>query len=354
MQQHRLALEALSWVLSLLSETLDIQSKDILFTRAQPHKLLTTLRDHKIECEQSFAPQATALSNLGYNVSCDTGDRQYDLIFFLGTKHKLENLWNLGRLAHKLRENGKIFFTIENEYGAPSYKSKLKQVFSSFECESKAKSRVYILDAQHIANREVLTEWSLLDTETTRINKEYASHPASFSWDKIDPASKLLAESLPDNLRGDGADLGTGYGYLAKCCIDRSPDIQSLDLYEAEHYALRAAQQNLRTTSSTEVHFYWHDVTQGLLRRDYDWIVSNPPYHTGQQHSLSLFQSFIEQAAKSLQPSGQFFCVCQKQLPIEELTRRLFATCQVLAADSRFLVLQCQEPLQQSLQRPVA
>ena len=38
----------------------------------------------------------------------------------------------------------------------------------------------------------------------------FLSRPGVFAWDRVDAASRLLAEHLPGELRGDVADLGAG------------------------------------------------------------------------------------------------------------------------------------------------
>ncbi|KAG0921461.1 hypothetical protein G6F32_015094 [Rhizopus arrhizus] len=62
-----------------------------------------------------------------------------------------------------------------------------------------------------------------------------------FAWDRIDPASALLAEHLPADLAGRAAALGAGYGYLSRELLERCPKITALDLYEAEQRALALA-----------------------------------------------------------------------------------------------------------------
>ncbi len=44
----------------------------------------------------------------------------------------------------------------------------------------------------------------------------FLSRPGVFAWDRIDPASALLAEHLPADLAGRAADLGAGYGFVAR------------------------------------------------------------------------------------------------------------------------------------------
>src|SRR3546814_4660262 len=67
----------------------------------------------------------------------------------------------------------------------------------------------------------------------------FRSRPGVFAWNRIDPASLLLAEHLPADLRGHVADLGAGWGYLAGQVLARCQGVTALDLYEADRKSTR-------------------------------------------------------------------------------------------------------------------
>ena len=112
------------------------------------------------------------------------------------------------------------------------------------------------------------------------VGGRFLSRPGVFAWDRIDPASALLAEHLPADLAGRAADLGAGYGYLSRELLERCPKITALDLYEAEQRALALAELNLAPPPrALPLRFLWRDVTAGI-EPGYDVIISNPPFHT--------------------------------------------------------------------------
>ena len=164
-----------------------------------------------------------------------------------------------------------------------------------------------------------------------------------FAWDRIDPASRFLAECLPADLQGAVADLGAGWGYLGGQVLARCPRVASLDLYEADARALELARANLEAAAvavaaadggNAALAFHWHDVAAGLPRR-YDAIVCNPPFHAqGAGERVDLGRAFIAAAADALRPGGRLLLVANRHLPYEAaLSDRYDAVREVAARD---------------------
>jgi len=158
--------------------------------------------------------------------------------------------------------------------------------------------------------------------------------PGIFSADGPDPGSELLAASLPEKLSGFGADLGAGWGYLARAVLTR-PGIRQLDLIEAEHMALDCARRNVSDPRAT---FVWADATRYQPAQRYDFILSNPPFHTGRAADPSLGAAFIRAAARMLTPSGTFWMVANRHLPYEATLRDAFREVEEVAGTGAFKI----------------
>jgi 16S rRNA (guanine1207-N2)-methyltransferase len=172
-----------------------------------------------------------------------------------------------------------------------------------------------------------------------------------FAWDHIDPASHLLAEHLPADLDGAVADLGAGFGYLASEILQHCPNIAALDLYEADARALDLARQNLAQTSTgVQPGFHWHDVTTGLPRQ-YQHIVSNPPFHAQRSRQrIDIGQAFLAAAAAALLPGGQLWLVANRHLPYEALLADRFDEVRTLAQTGAYKVINARRAGGQRLQ----
>jgi len=148
------------------------------------------------------------------------------------------------------------------------------------------------------------------------------SQPGVFSWDRIDPGSRMLVELLPQ-LSGKGADLGCGVGFLSIAAL-KSPKVTHITMIDIDRRAIDCARKNLETQIK-RIHLCWADLrTADLPISSLDFIVTNPPFHDGGIEDQSLGQGFIQQAAFMLRPGGVCWLVANRHLPYESLLRSVF------------------------------
>ncbi len=149
-----------------------------------------------------------------------------------------------------------------------------------------------------------------------RIGEGFVTRPGVFSADGPDPGSRALAAALTgaaDGPRGHGADLGAGWGYLARAALGL-PGVVRLDLVEADHAALICARENL---SDPRVRFHWADARDWQGEGMLDFVITNPPFHEGRGATPELGRAFIRAAARLLAPRGQLWLVANRHLPYE-------------------------------------
>lgn len=152
-----------------------------------------------------------------------------------------------------------------------------------------------------------------------------------FSADGVDPGSALLAAALPAGLKGTGADLGAGWGYLAASLLTRPNAIDALHLIEADARALDCARANV---TDPRARFHWHDATLPLPGLALDFVVMNPPFHIGRAGDPSLGAAFIAAAAACLKPGGRLWLVANRHLPYEAALAGGFKTFEEIAGGS--------------------
>jgi len=281
--------------------------------------------------EQSFRPDFLRLKTAGWNVSPRVTEGGHTMGLVLATKHKEENFANLARSWALLADGGTLVCAGSNDDGIPSLEKQAAKVFGLAGSLPKFHCRVFWL----LKGRTPPPDYwrSLAGLQT--VEGGWRSQPGIFSWDKIDDGSALLAEYLPSDLAGHVADFGCGWGYLAREVLARSPDIQDIDLIDAEHLALDAARANVTDERAS---FHWLDLTSERAPEVYDSIVCNPPFHTGRASTPALGQSLIEAASKALKPGGRLYMVANRGLPYEPLLKAHFASFETLADNNKFRV----------------
>ena len=143
--------------------------------------------------------------------------------------------------------------------------------------------------------------------------------PGAFSWNRIDPGSALLEQTLPP-LSGRGADFGCGIGILARSIL-ASPKVERLDMIDIDRRAVEMAARNL---DDPRAQVRWADLRGGTDLKGLDFVVTNPPFHDGGAEDQSLGQAFIRRAAEALRPGGILWLVANRHLPYEAVLTTLF------------------------------
>ncbi|MEQ1580408.1 MAG: class I SAM-dependent methyltransferase [Steroidobacteraceae bacterium] len=314
-----------------------------LFLRARAGSALQHTALPGLVCEQSFRPDAEALERAGFTVRAAAGSAEtYPLVLVLPPRQRDESRALMARAIASIRPGGIVVASASNNEGARSAEADLTQLAGSVDGMIKNKCRVFWTPPlQGPPNPTLLAEWLALDAVQPIEGGRFMSRPGIFAWDRIDPASQLLADQLPADLHGAAADLGAGFGFLSAKLLERCPKIASVDLYEAEGRALDVAKTNLAGfVSRATLEFKWHDVTSGLPRR-YDVIVTNPPFHTQNRVDRpDIGRRFIAVAAASLNPGGSLWMVANRHLPYEEVLADNFARVRKVAEKDGFKIIE--------------
>jgi len=317
----------------------------VLFLRARACAKMRETAARTWLCEQSFMPFADELARNGFAVGEPASDAIFSLIMVLPPRQRDEARALFARALKHLAPGGTVLASMPNAEGAKSGELDLGKLAGNVQHLSKNKCRVFWsspcagdLDAA------LLESWLALDAPQPIGDGGYISRPGLFAWNRIDPASRLLAAHLPADLHGRVADIGAGYGYLAAQVLRHCAAVTAIDLYEAEARALEPARINMAQASSTaerevNVAVHWHDVTRGLPQR-YDAIVSNPPFHQGRADLPELGQAFISSAADALLPNGRLYLVANAHLPYEALLNKRFSAVREVARQAGFKVFE--------------
>ncbi|CBA17403.1 methyltransferase [Xanthomonas albilineans] len=319
----------------------------VLFLRAREG---WALRQHaqatQLVCEQDYRPFATALQQGGWEVRAEQVDSHddpggYALVLVLPPRQREEARALLARALALAAPGGVVVACQANNEGARSGEDDLRQLTGLGGKLTKHHCRVYWTAPLHQTHDAALQQrWAALDAPRPILDGRFRSRPGVFAWDRIDPASALLAAHLPADLRGRAADLGAGYGYLSAELLARCPQITALDLFEADARALALARHNLAQTAATvALGFHWHDVTVGLPAH-YDVIVSNPPFHApGRMERPDIGRRFIAVAAQALAPGGRLYLVANRHLPYEAVLDASFGATEVVATRDGFKLI---------------
>lgn len=319
---------------------------EVLFLRARDGLPLRQRPWPGLICEQSFKPDADALQRTGFAVNkarepaSEAG--AYSMVLVLPPRQRDEARALMARAVAATRPGGRVVASLSNNEGARSGEADLAQLVGEVETIPKNKCRVFwSAPLQGAADPALAARWLALDAVRSIADGRFVSRPGVFAWDRIDPASALLAKHLPADLAGRAADLGAGFGYLSVELLTRCPRVTALDLFEAENRALDLARSNLSALESrAALGYHWHDVTAGLPH-SYDVIVSNPPFHTQSRTDRpDIGRRFIAIAAEALNPGGRLWLVANRHLPYESVLTESFGKVRIVAQEHGFKIVE--------------
>lgn len=310
-----------------------------LFIGAEFHPSLAAL---KPDVWQPFKPLTNGLSGFNRLEDLPT-ETSYDTVLVNIPKQVDEAKFWIVSALYALKPDGFMVLAAANDANGSRLEKWLKELGMSYTSESKNKARVVWAKRPAVLPPPA-TQWQKngqMQWVQIGDGNRIMSQPGLFGWDKIDVGSALLAHYLPADLKGTGADFGAGTGYLSARVLERCPQISSLYLAEADSRALQCAKINLENVrGSRTLEYIWADLTKPAALPMLDFVVMNPPFHTGKKTEASLGQSFIETAAHHLKKGGRLYVVANVHLPYEEILKTRFSHAKLLAAKDGFKIFE--------------
>jgi 16S rRNA (guanine1207-N2)-methyltransferase len=318
----------------------------VLFLRAREGAALHALGIRGVVATQPFKPEAERLQRVGAELVDEAAlpAATFPLVLVLPPRQREEARALLARACAAMAPGGMVIAAVANDEGAKSREADLKQLAGGLNVISKHHCRVFWTRPDTTFDSTLIAQWSKADAPRVLRSAEvpggaFQTRPGVFAWDRVDAASKMLAEALPDDLRGRVADFGAGWGYLSLQVLARCPNVASLDLYEADARSLALADENL-ADARLPVHCHWHDVSRGVDER-FDAIVCNPPFHAlGRGDRPDIGRAFIAAAAATLKPGGRLWLVANRHLPYEQALGEGFAQVRTLAQNGGFKIVE--------------
>lgn len=261
--------------------------------------------------------------------------RKVDTLIYFWPKSKKEAAFQLSYLCSALPSDIDIFIVGENRSGVRSSEMLLPKPNTMQKIDTARRCSLY-----HFQNCTIpqfnLDEW----WEEYRLGNtlRIMSLPGVFSASHLDEGTKLLLDvlqRLPTPVSGDVLDMGSGAGVIGTFIGKNNADI-NLTLSDASASALLASKATLaanKVTGKIIASNIFSDITD-----KYDFILSNPPFHTGLYTSYGAAETLIREAKLHLKPGGYFCFVANRFLPYPEQLDAQFTHYQVVQQSSKFRV----------------
>lgn len=326
------------WTLALDSGDIAAPNGPVLVMHARADSDFASLGD--VACVQGFAPDYDRLQARGETVMVEA-DGSFAAALVQITKSRAGTLSAIAEALAHIPPGGLLMVDGQKEEGIEAIVKQLKLVFDVDGVFSKSHGKLAWLTRPDVIPPQVV-DWIAAPEEGEH---GYMTVPGGFSVDGPDRGSEILVALLPE-LKGRVADFGAGWGYLSGEVLAEQDGIETLDLIEADHAMLEAAQTNV---DDPRARFHWADVTRFLPDAAYDAIICNPPFHVGRRADPALGRAFIQAAARHLTARGRFFMVANRHLPYEDTLKSMFGTGSMLGELEGYKIYEAAKPLAKPL-----
>jgi 16S rRNA (guanine1207-N2)-methyltransferase len=308
-----------------------------LVLRARPCPAYGLFERENLYCRQAFYPTYQQLVQAGFAMDRPLPEQFTHAIVHI-TRARNETRALIAKAYKALAPNGVLIVDGDKTDGIESHLKAVKKLLPVTATLSKAHGKVFWLSKTETP--AALTEW--LDAlEPRQIAEGFYTRAGVFSADKIDKGSAQLVPFLAGKLKGNGADLGAGWGYLSKQVLAENPAIDTLELIEADRHALDCARLNVKDPRAA---FHWADALTHTTQAPLDFVVMNPPFHETRKADPALGQRFIAAAAKLLKPAGSLYMVANRQLAYEATLAESFRHVERLDQSSQFKCIRARKP----------
>ncbi len=309
--------------------------------------------DFPLELVKHCASTSIFTTNYGYykkfenadNIRCYFGAEliektNADMILLYWPKAKAEAEYLLAMLLAKLGTGTEIIVVGENRSGVKS----IEKMFDAFgpinKFDTARRCSFYWGQCTESVPNFTLQDWfKEYQVQFEQHTIEVRSLPGVFSHGEFDKGSELLLQTLPP-LRGHVLDFGCGAGVLGSVMKKLNPSIH-LDMVDISALAIASSIETLKA-NNLQGRVFASDVYSDT-KENYQFIVSNPPFHAGLKTHYSSTEDLLENAPKNLTHQGQLILVANSFLQYPPIIERAFGECTVLNKNNKFKIYSAQK-----------
>lgn len=258
-----------------------------------------------------------------------------DLLLLYWPKAKSEAAYLLNMMSSKLGKGSEIVVVGENRSGVKS----IEKMFAEFGPINKYDSA-----------RRCSFYWGRCDIDAPAFNldshfKEYQvqlgeqcikvkSLPGVFSHGEFDLGTQLLLDTLP-KLKHKVLDFGCGAGIIGAAMKLKNPNIE-LEMCDVSAFAVESSKRTLEANGLSGRVFATDVYSEAAF--DYQFIVSNPPFHSGLDTSYSATETLLSNAPKHLKRNGELVIVANSFLKYPPIIEKAFGACETLNKTNKFVI----------------
>lgn len=187
-----------------------------------------------------------------------------------------------------------------------------------------------ILRCTNPRGEKAVLPWNKLVIDLRGVQLQLNTLPGNFAPKGLDLGTELLLEEAVVPQGGRVLDLGCGYGVVG--IVASRLGAGEVVYIDEDLVALTACRENIAAhgLEGELIHSHLPTATRGK----FDCILANPPYHA----DYGVSRTFLEFAARRLNPQGWVYVVVKKPLWYRNKLRTLFGGLQVVERNGYYLL----------------
>ena len=167
------------------------------------------------------------------------------------------------------------------------------------------------------------------------------NHANVFSRTSLDIGARFMLDNLPVHSARKVIDLGCGNGVLGLALLARDAEVE-VTFIDESYMAVASARLNVEHNlpdALPRARFMVNNCLDGVAVGAADRILCNPPFHQLQAITDHIAWQMFSDAHRVLPQGGELWIVGNRHLDYHNKLKRLFANAQVVASNSKFVIL---------------
>ena len=269
-----------------------------------------------------------------------TNNTKFDAVVIYFPKTKLRFDYYLSMVSKHLN-SGAVIYVVGEKKGGVKGCAKVLETYcnDTAKLDSARHCMLFAASYNDYVCNKTLDDWFSKTDVTIEIDQQSVSLkllalPGVFSANTLDNGTQLLLNTMTE-VTGHGLDFGCGCGVISAALAKR---------YDCSFTAVDVDALAVASSNKT---FVENDVKANAISSNglsaiissgdkYNFIVTNPPFHTGTKTDYTITEQLISQAPKLLKRKYQFWMVANSFLPYPELIKRHLKVVEIKNKNKRF------------------
>lgn len=274
---------------------------------------------------------------------------KFDAVVIYYPKTKLRFDYYLSMVSKLLNEDATIYVVGEKKGGVKSCEKQIKAYTpKANKLDAARHCQLYTAWFNGHVCEKSMDDWFQvksvsIDIDSQSVDLELFSLPGVFSASGVDEGTELLLQTI-EPVSGSGLDFGCGCGVISATvskafnCELTAVDVDALAV-ASSNKTFEKNNINAKAVSS--------DGLSEIINKNnkYDFIVTNPPFHTGLKTDYGITEALLKQGKKILNKQFEVWMVANSFLPYPELFSKYLTPSVIKNKNKRFNIYKCKSTI---------